>query len=611
MSNFGKITRILRKTVLFFVVFIVVLISLLYLALQSPQFQTWAAKKATTYLSNELGVQIKIEKLKISLIKNITLQGVFMSDQHNDTLLYGKSITVNVSGFNYNKHQLNLDEVELSNLKIKLLRYKNEADFNYQFLVNYFSFKDSTKIDTLPSSWKITYGALKLNDIDFTYRQLSDTVTAKQNMNYNNLHVSKINGEFTNIAFKADTIFAQITNLSAHERCGIQLSNLTTSLKISSSELSCGSLYLKTSNSLVKGKLKFKYDTWADYQDFINKVYMKYDIKDSSYVNFKDIAYFAPVLNNFTELIYVKGSVKGFVNDLSGSNISLGYRNHTRFIGDLSITGLPDINKSYIHFDADKLSTSKFDLDKFPLPPFNNPSFLNLPSELSKLGIVTYKGKFDGFITDFATYGTFKTDIGIIKTDLQLSTNNHSKLIEYKGEITTTSFNLAKLFPENKSLGPISLSTKIKGKGVTLKDLDITFNGLIQSVLYNNYQYNNVNFDGLFNKQLFTGNIASRDTNANFNFNGTIDFKNKVPKMDFISTITNFDLDKTHFSTSQLNGKLSTQVLINLNGNSIDNLSGQINLDNTIYKNEIKTYKLSRFNLELNKSTSFKNKTLV
>lgn len=47
----------------------------------------------------------------------------------------------------------------------------------------------------------------------------------------------------------------------------------------------------------------------------------------------------------------------------------------------------------------------------------------------------------------------------------------------------------------------------------------------------------------------------SRDTNANFDFNGSIDFNNKVPKMDFISTINNFDLEKTHFSTPQLDGK--------------------------------------------------------
>jgi len=198
--------------------------------------------------------------------------------------------------------------------------------------------------------------------------------------------------------------------------------------------------------------------------------------------------------------------------------------------------------------------------------------------------VVSYKGKFDGFLSEFATYGTFKTDVGNIKTDLRLTTNKKSKIVEYSGLITTANFNLSKLFPSVKSVGPMSLTTKINGKGVTKKELDASFDGVIQSISYNNYHYNDVKIDGSFKNQIFTGNVVSKDTNANFDFNGSIDFNNKIPKMDFVSTINNFDLDKTHFSIPQLNGRVSSQIFIKLNGNSIDNLSGIINLDNTIYK---------------------------
>ena len=164
---------------------------------------------------------------------------------------------------------------------------------------------------------------------------------------------------------KGDTIFAQITNLSAKEQCGIVLKNLTTKARISSTELKCDSIYLKTANSLVKGNFVFKYDHWIDYQDFISKVYMKGNLKDSTYVNFKDIAYFAEDINGFNEVLFLKGKVRGFVNDLNGSDMSIKYRNNTQFIGDAAIIGLPEIRKSYIHFDAEKLSTSVEDLEKF------------------------------------------------------------------------------------------------------------------------------------------------------------------------------------------------------------------------------------------------------
>ena len=174
MSKLGKITRILWKTILFSVLLIVFFLGALYFVLQTETFQTWAAKKVTAYLSKELNATVEIERLKISFISNVTLQGIFVSDKNLDTLIYGKSITVDVSGFNYEAHKLNLDEVELTDIKVKLLKYKNEDDWNFQYLADYFK-SDTTQTDTVPSPWKITYGALKLNNVDFTYHLLKDT----------------------------------------------------------------------------------------------------------------------------------------------------------------------------------------------------------------------------------------------------------------------------------------------------------------------------------------------------------------------------------------------------------------------------------------------------
>lgn len=607
MSAFGKITRILWKTILFSLLLLVVILNVLYLSLQSETFQTWAAHKLTVYLSKELNAKVDIERVKISFISNVTLEGVFVSDKHHDTLVYGKSILVNVSGFDYTGKRLNIDDVELNDVKLKLLKYQNEDEWNFQFLADYFAPKNKVRKDTIPFPWHITYGELKLRNVDFTYHLLNDTGEVSRNMNYNNIHVSKVYGDFTQLDFKGNSIYAQINNLSAFEQSGFELKNLTAKAKLSPVELKCDSIYLKTAHSLLKGSLLFKYDQYEDYQDFINKVYISGNLKDSTFVNFKDISIFAQELNGFEETFFLSGKVRGFVNELSGTNMNVRYREHTQFIGDLSIIGLPDIDSSFIHFDAQRLSTSKRDLERFPIPPFDKPTLLKIPNEIAKLGIVSYKGKFDGFINEFATYGTFRTDVGNIKTDIQLKNNSKSKMVEYSGSITTNSFNLSKLFPDVKLVGPISLTTKIKGKGFTKKELDATFDGVVKSATFNGYQYNNVKLNGMFKKQIFTGFVVSRDTNANFDFNGTIDFNNKVPKMDFISTINNFDLEKTHFSNPQLNGRVSSQILINLNGNNIDNLSGQINFDNTIYSTENKTYKLSSFNLELDQATSMKN----
>ena len=86
MSIWRKITRILWKTVLFSVLLVVILCSLAFVAVQSETVQTWSAKKLTAYLSKELDAELSIERVKISLINSVTLEGVFVSDKHHDTL---------------------------------------------------------------------------------------------------------------------------------------------------------------------------------------------------------------------------------------------------------------------------------------------------------------------------------------------------------------------------------------------------------------------------------------------------------------------------------------------------------------------------------------------
>lgn len=79
--------------------------------------------------------------------------------------------------------------------------------------------------------------------------------------------------------------------------------------------------------------------------------------------------------------------------------------------------------------------------------------------------------------------------------------------------------------------------------------------------------------------------------------------------MDFISSVNNLNLSALNIvsNTKADSGVISTQLLINLKGDNIDNLSGLINLDDTKYKTKTKNYKLSSFNLELNQTNNFKN----
>ncbi|MBA3664737.1 MAG: translocation/assembly module TamB [Bacteroidetes bacterium] len=595
-----KITRILVKTTGILFLLIVLLGVSLYFGVQSYTFQTWLGKKAGNYLSDELHTTITIQKIQLDFFTKARLEGVFVADLHKDTLLKG-DLSVDIKELNFNAKRLVLDKVIFSDMKAKLITYKGDSTLNYQFLYDYFV-SGSKKKDTA-KGWDVRQGDIVLDNLGFTYKNENEDTKVTRNMNFNFLDFDHTSGVISDLKISTDTIFANIKKLTTREQSGFELSNLTTNLKISSKELLLEELYLKTPRTLLKGKVDFIYNDWGDYSDFINKINIRAQLLDSSHVSFTDIASFTSELNGLDKTVYLSGNVKGPVSDLNLKDFNLTYGDYTRFRGNLTLSGLPDFSNSYLHFDAKEISSNYKDLIQIPTYPFIEGKKLELPIQVKQLGTISYKGKFDGFIGDFTTYGTFKTALGNLTTNLSVKLGKKLDDIQYRGKLKTQNFNLGAL-AGSADLKTLSLNAEVKGRGISLKALNVDVEGNILSVVYNNYDYKNIVMNGSIKEKIFNGLLMSKDPNADFDFNGSINFQKKVPAMDFISTVNRLDLKKLNFSKEE--GSISTQVLIVLHGDNINNISGDINFDNTIFKNAKKEYKFSTFDLKLDQETADK-----
>ena len=597
-----KISRIFIKTLGFLVLVAVLSTFLLLLAVQSTTFQTWLGKKAGNYLSNELGTAILVDKINIKFFTKIELHGIYIQDLQKDTLLSG-DIDVDISAFKYRERKITLKQTVLKNLSAKLIKQTNQEDFNYQYLVDYFT--TAADPDSTTDNWQIVYGDFVLENVAFTYQNKNFSQKVSGNMNYDNLSVKNLSGTIKNFDIRGDTLIADIINLTAKEQSGILVKNLSTQAKVGPTGLLADNLRLSTNHSFLHGKIVFHYSTWSDYTDFINKVQLDCELKDSSLVDTRDIAVFAEELNGLRKSVKISGSVLGTVSDLRLKNIVLNYGLYTNYRGSLQITGLPDIKSTYFHGNAKQLSSNYIDLAAFPAYPFDKGVKLDLPQALQTLGTVAYRGKFDGFITDFTTYGKFSTSLGEIETHLSLSEEKNSGKLKYDGKINTKNLALGKLF-KVESLNNVNLSATLKGEGTAMKDMDAEFEVDILSLNYLNYEYKNIHAEGKINEHVLNCMLLSEDKNANLDFNGSIDFNTIVPQIDFISNINALNLNKLNFSNSTDSGIISTNIFISTQGNSIDDLSGEINFDNTIYRTSTRIFKLSSFNLNLSQDATQK-----
>ncbi|MBA3705085.1 MAG: translocation/assembly module TamB, partial [Bacteroidetes bacterium] len=507
---------------------------------------------------------------------------------------------------NIKKHRLYISDIVLLSTKTKLTRYKGEEDLNMQFIIDAFAKADSTKSTTQP--WDIRFGEVSLVNSLFAYRDEHDTI-ARKGINYFDIRTENVNGKISDIRFEEDTIHATIDYLATIEKSGFILQNISSYVKISPVGINLDELKIKTPKSTITTDLSFTYNQYKDFPDFINKVNFKADF-DRSVLETNDIAFFAPQLKGIYERLTISGKVSGKVIDLRGNDMNILWGKNTQFVGDVVLTGLPNIDETLIYLNVKRLTTNYSDLKLIPLPPFEEHRKLMVSPNIAKLGNVKFKGTFTGLYNDFYAYGNFTTALGNLSTDLSVRHNEKKNIEVYKGKLKSIAFDFGKFFGA-KYLGKVTANVNIDGSGLTLEDVNAQLTGTVNSLEFNNYAYKNVAIEGNIAKQIFKGKLNVKDDNIDFDFIGKVDFTQDLPHLDFISTINKANLGELHFINTTKKTNLSTQLIVNVTGNNIDNLIGQIYFDNTIYIEDNEVYKMSVFNLTSNEENNKKTITLT
>jgi len=551
----------------------------LFFIIQTPSFQTYLGDKATDWLSKELKTQIKIEKININFFHALSLNGVFIKDLKNDTLLYIDQLNCDIKTLNLKQRKIHLKQIELINGTAKAITYKNDTFPNYQFLIDYFS----SPTDTIKSEpFDFDYGNIKLSNLNLIYKDENDT-TKTNGINFANISVKQFYGGINGLLINKDTISVELDNIRLKESTGLAINKFSSVVKISPIGITLDSMYLKTENSLLVGHYYMKSKSWEDYSDFLNKVKLDLFLKDSSSVAAQDIGYFAEQLLGNTDKVELTGLFNGKINSLYGKSVKLKFANQTKYIGNFYLQDITDISNAFFHLGIDELTTNSKDLAEIHVPPFDKHNTLQLPDIINKLGNISYKGLIIGKLNDIIAKGKLKSNIGNIETDASIKNLTETKILpEYKGKIKTQNFNLG-LILGNKDIGLVSMDMELEGKAFNLDQLEANLIGNVQQLTYNNYDYKNIVLTGDFSKKKFNGKFECRDENADLDFYGSADLNNKIPELDFISTINKLNLTKLNFiKPDSINAEFSSQVAISLKGSDIDHMNGRINFDNSI-----------------------------
>ncbi|UYQ91093.1 translocation/assembly module TamB [Chitinophaga horti] len=428
-----------------------------------------------------------------------------------------------------------------------------------------------------PDRWNLLVRSLRIENGTFGVdNRRGDTLVPSDEGYFDPGHIrfEKINLSLSNTQFKDDSIFSDL-KLRTRERSGFEVKQLDCRFKMSPVQMEFSNLDLRTENSQLGDYFAMEYSDFSDFADFVDAVTMRANFKKTR-LSSDDIAYFAPALKDWNTEIRFSGSARGPVSNLRADSMSVQGGKATKLAGSFQMRGLPNIDETFIDFQATELITNGADLRQF-LPILKTTTAVRT----DLITHLRFQGSFSGLVNNFVAYGKFQTNLGNLDTDINFKTSGDVPV--YSGNVLADNFNVGILL-DNNIVSTVSMDAKVNGAGFNFQTLKAAVDANIRSIGLNNYLYQNIKTKGEMNRKFFNGSLNIADPNLDMDFAGTIDFNNALPIFDFDAEIRNSDLKALKLTKDSIT--LQAKADLNFAGSNIDNFDGMARLyDLSLLKN--------------------------
>jgi len=530
--------------------------------------QTYLGKYATNELNKAYGTNLTIDRLTISPFFSVKLKGILVRDHHKDTLFYIKRLKTSILDFSvlYENGHPYFGDINFDGLDCKLTQYKNEKGTNLDRFVE--AFDDGT-----PSSGKFRMKASSMRIKDSRFRYTDENLeTAKV------LDFKQLNGYLSDFFIKGPNVYTNVEKLSFKDHRGLFIKNLKSNFTYTKKNILLNNLHLVTSESEIIGRVELKYKR-EDFADFNNKVVFD-AIFDKAIIASNDLNYFYKEFG-INNKFFVNTHLKGTLNNFTTHNLKLVDKYQSEVIGTLTFKNLFDVNKSfYIKGNLDNLTSSYKKLNAI-LPRVLGAV---LPSNFNRLGKVNIVGNFELSTTFINSKILLTSQLGKLETNLSMQNINNIDNASYEGTFVLDNFNIGS-FLEKDDLGFATLKAQVNGKGFTKKFLNTKIKGTVYNLDFNKYNYKNIVVDGTMKMPYFEGNLICNDPNLKMKFDGLIDLSSTIKKYDFEAQVDFADLYALHFSEVDTLSVFKGNVSANINGNTINDLTGVLKVKDVSYLN--------------------------
>jgi hypothetical protein len=545
------------------------------LLINIPSIQNAVAKRFMTSASRKLGTIVSIDRIHLTLINRVVVEGFYVEDFRGDTLLYSKKITAPLTDLGLGGGTLTFGRVVLDDTSL-WIRRDSLDNINIRQVVK--ALREDTS-DNSDTHFRMRINGIEAPNITFGLSRTDKPFHYGVDFSRFEIRNTAVDIDYLEIA--GDTIRMGINSMSFDERSGFRMDNLSArELTIAEGKVLLTDVDMLAHDAeLNLAHINLEADSWLTYRNFTDSVALGVEMRSST-VPASLVGWFVPAVAGWNltledVTLRTSGPVASMTGDIAGARLL-----ETTFSTTFQSRGMPDLADMWLTAKVDVLETSVSDIDNIVRTVGAKPIPADVMHLLERVGRAGFSGQFTGKLADFTAAGTFKTTAGNIVSTMAVTRRGQNTLLD--GRIESSNLDAGKLL-SSLSIGLASLDVAIEGSIEPGGGVDGDVKGSVRSLALKGYEYRDVDFEGKIDGRMFDGTVHSPDPNMEFDFIGMIDLGSDVPSYNFDLDVQRADLAATNIFARDSVATLSGRVVASGSGGNLDNLNGQIEAHDLVY----------------------------
>lgn len=461
-------------------------------------------------------------------LKNIDFR--YLGAGHSDGRILLGRLLLEPSELDLSKKDIALHKVDLENSNIRWTSQTSDAAANSQ---------TSTAAE---KSWRFTAETISLNNNQVSYNN-ADKPVAKQGFDPAHISSDSIRIQMQDFVYSADSIAGRVNYASLRLQNGPSLHQLKTDFLYSNSKAYLKNLLLETRESKLQQEISLEYAS-PDALMAADKS-TRFTIRlEKSFVGYRDLAYFLPNVQWPAPLrqsggrwqisLLSQGNIDRF--DIQQLLIQGSGRDSLLMRG--SIAGLTDLKHlktditiGGLHVTAPTLRAFIPENKAYQIPP-----------------AVSLKGKLQGDYQKLSLQLEASPGSGLLTLQGTVGNWFDSSEAAYNLQVLCRDVNPACCLPAAESIANLNAEWQIEGQGYSASGATAKINGYIRNIIFNNYNYRNIQLQAAYNKGQANAEASVKDTALSMYLKAYADIYNKSAQATM--QIDSIKTKSLHFSQS-------------------------------------------------------------